>query len=592
MSKKSLFKAISNNDIAALKQLIERGVNINCHNKNGTTALMSALTKGRMKIAEILLENGANIKDKDLDFALMKAVEFGHAEITKILLEKGANIYAKNPNGYNPLRLAITYDHIDVVKTLIEKGVDINAQNNGYTVLMTTSQNGKSKMVAMLLKNGANANLRNLNGQTALMLASQHNRVKAVKALLENGANINTQDYSGYTALMLTIMRGQTDAAKILIENGANIKTRGQNGHSALTFASWDDSPRIVEALIKHGADVNAEKNHGYTALMLAIINSAPDTMEVLIKNGADINAKTQDEETTLMLAIIHGFGNYTDVVEILLKNRVEINAKGPNGQTALIFAVINNRIKVVKMLLENGADIDIQNQNGKTALDLAKLPEIREILIKEKITKIIGSQTEPTDTEKDFLQQNINFSQEEASQQSKLNSHLLLHILSSTSNLRIALNLKHINHSTALRFTYENILKITKSGGMGQFCAKAVKLFEQKTSLSELQNNHQISPNIALFQNSITNHEESTISEILQKTTRILNKNTLSLDDVQFALDFINYDYLEILKEQKTYCADHKEFPFQKEFLQQEETKETTFLEKLGLQKPLGHTR
>lgn len=54
----------------------------------GQTALMLAVSHGRLEMVELLLESGAdvNMKDDDGSTALMCATEHGHVDIVKTLL--------------------------------------------------------------------------------------------------------------------------------------------------------------------------------------------------------------------------------------------------------------------------------------------------------------------------------------------------------------------------------------------------------------------------------------------------------------------------------------------------------------------------
>ncbi len=65
---------------------------------------------------------------------------------------------------------------------LLKNGTEIDAQDNkGLSPLMLAGQKGLTDTVRVLLKAGANAQLRNKNGQTALDLAA----TDEIKQLIE-----------------------------------------------------------------------------------------------------------------------------------------------------------------------------------------------------------------------------------------------------------------------------------------------------------------------------------------------------------------------------------------------------------------------
>ena len=96
-------------------------------------------------------------------------------EKVKELINKGANIEAKNHDGIKSLILASSNGCSEVVKLLLEKGADVEAKkNNGYTSLICASEWGYSDVVKVLLEKGADIEARDNNGKTALDLARNY----------------------------------------------------------------------------------------------------------------------------------------------------------------------------------------------------------------------------------------------------------------------------------------------------------------------------------------------------------------------------------------------------------------------------------
>ena len=58
--------------------------------QHGQTALMLAVSHGRLSMAKLLVEAGAdiNIRDEDGSTALMCAAEHGHMELVKFILQQ------------------------------------------------------------------------------------------------------------------------------------------------------------------------------------------------------------------------------------------------------------------------------------------------------------------------------------------------------------------------------------------------------------------------------------------------------------------------------------------------------------------------
>lgn len=92
--------------------MIAAGENVNGINNNGFAALHYAAQNFSIDIAELLLENGADVDVLDAhgNSPLFKAVfnSKGREEMIKLLLKHGANKELPNNHGVSPIQLAKT----------------------------------------------------------------------------------------------------------------------------------------------------------------------------------------------------------------------------------------------------------------------------------------------------------------------------------------------------------------------------------------------------------------------------------------------------------------------------------------------------
>lgn len=90
---KFLIKALSDDNINRVYELISNIVNVNEKFDNGQTVLMGAAAAGHTNVVKILLDKGAdiNIKDKYGHTAIIIAAKKGHTDIVKLLLDNGAD---------------------------------------------------------------------------------------------------------------------------------------------------------------------------------------------------------------------------------------------------------------------------------------------------------------------------------------------------------------------------------------------------------------------------------------------------------------------------------------------------------------------
>lgn len=137
---------------------------------------------------------------------LQAAVSATKAREIKELIEKGADINAHNEWGLTPVMLAAQYNHsVAVLKELIAQGADIKEvepkyKSNSLHLAANCSKN--PKVIEVLLEAGAELETKNYLGETALIMAVNANpETKIITQLIKLGADINARDYQGHTVL-------------------------------------------------------------------------------------------------------------------------------------------------------------------------------------------------------------------------------------------------------------------------------------------------------------------------------------------------------------------------------------------------------
>ena len=88
--------------------------------------------------------------------ALMEAAGAGNVVIIKQLADKGADINAKDHESSTPIFFACMYGHVEAVKLLIELGANVNVQAViGRTPMSLAETNGHAEIVQILKAAGA-----------------------------------------------------------------------------------------------------------------------------------------------------------------------------------------------------------------------------------------------------------------------------------------------------------------------------------------------------------------------------------------------------------------------------------------------------
>lgn len=92
------------------------------HQRLKRTPLHIACGRAKVEIAELLLQNGANVNQVDVSglAALHHDASIGDTEVIKLLLRHGADIPQKDRKNYFPFFYAWPYQNIEAMKVLNE----------------------------------------------------------------------------------------------------------------------------------------------------------------------------------------------------------------------------------------------------------------------------------------------------------------------------------------------------------------------------------------------------------------------------------------------------------------------------------------
>lgn len=92
------------------------------------------------------------------------------------------------------------------------------------TALITASFNNHISIVKILLKAGANPNIRTYYGNSALMIASKFNYTSIIYELILGNADVNMTNYEGHTALYHAVYHGNLSVMLNLLVAGSRIE--------------------------------------------------------------------------------------------------------------------------------------------------------------------------------------------------------------------------------------------------------------------------------------------------------------------------------------------------------------------------------
>jgi ankyrin repeat protein len=353
---------------------------------------------------------------------LVDAVKAGDRQAVRALLDRRVDVNAAEADGTTALHFAVDQDVPALVELLVRAGANVNAANRyGVTPLWLACVNGNAAVIETLLKAGADANTSMPEGESVLMTAARTGRIEAVKALIGHGAAVNAKEgWHGQTALMWAAAEGYPDVIRTLVAGGANVTVRSNGGFTALLFAAREGRIAAVQTLVAAGANMNdalpvrtrqsataapaaagstTPPEVGLNAFLLASANAHYELAAWFLDHGADPNAAPQGWTALHQVSWVRkagvsgsnnpapeGSGNMDSLefVRKLVAKGASLNArvtkKPPMGVTTLnsagatpfLLAARTADAELMRLLAELGADPRMPNEDGTTPLLVA----------------------------------------------------------------------------------------------------------------------------------------------------------------------------------------------------------------------------
>ncbi|KAK3711758.1 hypothetical protein RRG08_036964 [Elysia crispata] len=353
---------------------------------------MSTKQATKRKVASGNDERGAGGKTARLsnDAKLITAINIGDFLTVRNVLENKSLKFSK-PSLNAALQKAVDEGKKRIVQLLLGLGICVSGRgNNGCLALLAAVRHGYFDIVKELIKKGVPVDRKNSAGKTALMVAVEKSCCSALISYLLNDckADPNIQDNEGKTALMLAVEQWDFETVQTLfISNSCDEHIKDKNGLTALDLAHRNGFADLLKVLSQSKStnlppiNIAAESNN------LDLVRQLLEICPSCVKGYAD--------DGSCLTAAMHGSGEKWDekihcsveILELLLQAGANVDdTHWQCGLTPLMFAATAGSETAVEKLLMHRADVNKHKPKQHSALMIAVKrghAKIVEMLIK-----------------------------------------------------------------------------------------------------------------------------------------------------------------------------------------------------------------
>jgi bla regulator protein BlaR1 len=391
-----LIDAAEREDLSEIRRLLKAGVDVNSRGESEWTPIAKAATWGCPRAVKLLLENGADANIRKHSYTPLALAKT--PEIADLLFAAGADINFKlYERDVHIISYCVGHGSKEMVQWFLDHGVDPAKVKGDEPTLLFNA--GSPEIVDLLVARGVDVHARDDEGRTAVhwQLQLHQSPAKVVAALLKHGADPNARMKGGYTPLMQSQDGASVD---VLVAAGADLQGKDDRGNGVLMTGWGAAIPSRIEALRRHGLTLDLAKG-GALLTNAILLRHDLSAVKTLLALGVDPNSQDSWEGrstgTGLSAAISNGHFKIADVLRAAGANDVgrlsEAAAKGElvqmtalleagasvdelssNGETPLHYAVQQGQVEAVKLLLARGASVNRFTATGYTALALARV--------------------------------------------------------------------------------------------------------------------------------------------------------------------------------------------------------------------------
>ena len=288
--------------------------------------------------------------------------EFGMDDIESHYINNKDTL-SKDSFSHHPLVIAAKRGHFDIIGLLAKNGWNLNHSNHNRDTLLhiiCSCMRFNVNVIDVLIKHGANPNVRNNGFSTPVIMAAYSNAVDAMTVLMDACEKYSTKDNEIYidfdardsddhSPLMIAALCGNIKMIKNIFEKyEKELKTCGKHNNND---NNNDNNNQLSKTCNAIGNGIMAINNKGETAFSLAVEYGRNNIVKRIYKfmidqNKHELQNKQQHDR--------EGLWTKENINKYMNQTRVS------NGQTAYILACKQGN-GTIKLFLENTCKVDVR---------------------------------------------------------------------------------------------------------------------------------------------------------------------------------------------------------------------------------------
>ena len=344
-----------------------------------------AVQSGSLRGAKLLLDANAkcaHVLDNDGISPAWIAAQGGYADILRLLVTHKVDLNVPNhENNRFPIHQAAQAGHTRIVEMLLQNGADPDpVDNHGITPLWSAAQSGHYEIVKMLLNHSSAGEKVDIETESydgerrPIHQAAQGGHLTIVQFLLAEGAVCDPMDHHGVTPLWTASQNGHADVVRELLKAGAKVDvTAYEYNRLPIHQAAHGGHIEVVRTLMEFGANPTPEADtfddSEPSPFLLACACENIELVRLFLEFGVKINTTMKGGKGPLHFASHRG---NVKVGQLLIDKGCDVDAREADGWTALILAAQEGHLPFVNLLIDNHANVNAEEKDGATALWVA----------------------------------------------------------------------------------------------------------------------------------------------------------------------------------------------------------------------------